>query len=62
VPRIWGLSALADQQIGGLIMKLLGAAVFLVAMGVVFFIWYNREGRDTRVQPFDGKALTGGHG
>ena len=44
VPRLWGLSALIDQQIGGLIMKLLGAAVFLVAMGVVFFTWYGREG------------------
>lgn len=62
VPRLWGLSALVDQQIGGLIMKLLGAAVFLVAMGVVFFIWYNREGADTRAQPYDGEALTSGRG
>ena len=62
VPRLWGLSALIDQQIGGLIMKLLGAAVFLVAMGVVFFIWYGREGADTRVQGHGGEALTGDRG
>ena len=46
VPRLWGLSALADQQIGGLIMKLLGAAVFLAVLGMVFFTWYNREETD----------------
>ncbi len=43
VPRIWGISAIADQQIGGLIMKLPGALTFLIALGVVFFTWYNRQ-------------------
>ena len=43
MPRIWGISPLLDQQIGGLIMKLFGAASFLIVLGVVFFIWYKRE-------------------
>ena len=43
VPRLWGISALTDQQIGGLIMKIPGALVFLVALAVVFFTWFNRE-------------------
>ena len=45
VPRLWGISALADQQIGGLIMKIPGALTFLGALTVVFFVWFNREER-----------------
>lgn len=42
-PRLWGLSARTDQQIAGLVMKLLGGAILWLAIGVVFFKWYNRE-------------------
>jgi len=45
VPTLWGLTTLMDQQIGGLIMKIVGALVFLCVMTVVFFIWYYREER-----------------
>ena len=45
VPRLWGISALADQQIGGLIMKVPGALTFLGALTVVFFAWFNHEER-----------------
>ena len=44
VPRIWGLTTLADQQIGGLIMKIPGALTFMVILVLVFFAWYKRDG------------------
>ncbi len=51
VPRLWGLSAVADQQIGGLIMKIPGALTFMVLLVVVFFAWYNRDGASDLDQP-----------
>ena len=42
-PRLWGVSPLVDQQIGGLLMKVGGGLGFLAALTVVFFIWFARE-------------------
>jgi putative membrane protein len=42
-PRIVSLSALEDQQLGGLLMWVGGGLYFLVATGVVFFAWASRE-------------------
>jgi putative membrane protein len=42
-PRLWGISALADQQIGGIVMKVTWLAVFLPAMCIVFLSWFHRE-------------------
>jgi len=42
-PRVWGLSAIDDQQIGGLIMWVPGGLVFWIAMTVVWFRWGMRE-------------------
>ncbi len=42
-PRLWGISAATDQQIGGLIMKIAGTLILLVAMTVIFFTWFNKE-------------------
>lgn len=42
-PRVWGLTPLQDQQIGGLIMWVPGGLVFWVAMTVVWFRWARRE-------------------
>jgi putative membrane protein len=42
-PRVWGLSPLDDQQIGGLIMWVPGGLVFWLAMTVVWFRWARRE-------------------
>jgi putative membrane protein len=42
-PRVWGLSVMADQQIGGLIMWIPGALVFFAVLTGVFFRWLNRE-------------------
>lgn len=43
VPRVWGLSVIQDQQLGGLIMKIPGGLAFLIIMGVVFFAWFSRD-------------------
>jgi putative membrane protein len=42
-PRIAGLSAMEDQQLGGLIMWVGTGLFFLIATGVVFFVWASRE-------------------
>jgi cytochrome c oxidase assembly factor CtaG len=43
VPQLWGLPALADQQAGGLVMMIPGKAIYLVALTIVFFTWFNQE-------------------
>jgi putative membrane protein len=45
-PRIWGTSALFDQQIAGLIMKLAGGAILWGVITAIFFRWHAREERD----------------
>jgi putative membrane protein len=45
-PRIWGISALTDQLIAGLIMKLVGGAILWTVIAVVFFRWHRQEERD----------------
>lgn len=42
-PRVWGISPLADQQIGAIIMKVGGGLLFLALAIAVFFRWYNKE-------------------
>ena len=42
-PEIWGISAQADQQIGGVIMKIPGFLIFILAAGVIFFRWSAKE-------------------
>ena len=43
VPRLWGISALTDMQIAGLIMKIVGGFYFWTIIGVIFFRWYIAE-------------------
>ena len=38
-PRIFGLSVLTDQQLGGLIMWIPGNFVYILVMSIVFFQW-----------------------
>ena len=45
-PRIFALSPLDDQQLGGLIMWVPGMLVFWIAITVIFFRWSRREERD----------------
>ncbi len=44
-PRVWDLDALADQQIGGLLMWVVGGLALWGAMTVVWFRWSAWEAR-----------------
>ncbi len=44
-PRLWGLTPLADQQLGGLAMWVVGTIYLWVAASVVWFRWAMREER-----------------
>jgi putative membrane protein len=45
-PRIWGISALQDQLIAGLIMKLGGGLYLWMFIAVIFFRWHDREDKE----------------
>jgi putative membrane protein len=45
-PRIWGMSALTDQLVAGLTMKLVGGLILWGFIATIFFRWYAREQRD----------------
>jgi putative membrane protein len=45
--RPWGPSAIADQNLGGIIMWVFGDLVFLTAMGCVVAAWVRHEDRRT---------------
>jgi putative membrane protein len=47
-PRVWDISPLADQQFGGIIMKVTWLAVFLPAICIVFLRWFYREETEGR--------------
>lgn len=42
-PRLWGVSALADQQVAGVIMGALGEAASFVAISLLFLRFLDRE-------------------
>src|SRR5213596_2470665 len=44
-PRVWGLTPAADQQLGGLLMWVVGTIYLWVAASVVWFRWAAREER-----------------
>ena len=46
-PRMWGISPMEDQLIGGLIMWIPGGLFFMGVMSVVFFKWQARDGADS---------------
>jgi putative membrane protein len=43
-PRTWGLTPLADQQLGGLLMWVPGNLWMFLAIGVLFFKWAKESG------------------
>jgi putative membrane protein len=47
-PRVFGLTPLDDQKLGGLIMWVPGGLFYWVAMTVVFFRWVSEERRADR--------------
>ena len=48
-PRLWALSALEDQKLGGLIMWVPGSFVLWGAMTIVFFRWAAARDREERL-------------
>jgi putative membrane protein len=48
LPRLWGISVVADQQYAGLIMKLGGGAWLWTLIIAVFFRWALAQERDDR--------------
>lgn len=42
-PRIFGIPALEDQQIAGVVMWIPGTGVYLLALTLVFFKWFGGE-------------------
>ena len=44
-PRVWGLTPLMDQQLGGLIMWVPGGLALWIAITVIWFSWNGREAR-----------------
>jgi len=44
-PRLWGISAISDQRVAGLIMKIVGGFILWGVITAVFFRWYNEEHR-----------------
>lgn len=47
-PRMWGITPMDDQLIGGLIMWIPGGLYFFTIISVVFFRWQQRDGVETR--------------
>lgn len=47
-PRLWGISALTDQVIAGLIMKIGGGLIIWGFIAGVFFTWWNEEQKFAR--------------
>ncbi|HEU4354523.1 MAG TPA: cytochrome c oxidase assembly protein [Actinomycetota bacterium] len=45
-PRIWGIAALEDQLIAGLLMKLGGGLILWGFIASIWFRWYARDSRD----------------
>jgi len=42
-PRIWGLSAAVDQQLGGLIMWIPGNIFYIVIVSILFIQWMQKQ-------------------
>jgi putative membrane protein len=59
-PRVWGLSPLSDQQLGGLIMWLPTNIPYLIALSATFFLWVGERDRAEReaAGEFDVEAET----
>lgn len=47
-PRVWGITPMNDQMMGGLIMWIPGGLFFYGIISVVFFRWQQRDGVESR--------------
>jgi putative membrane protein len=59
LPRLWGLSALDDQLIAGLVMKIGGGIVLWTAIAVIFFTWAAEEERSGAARTGASRAVSG---
>jgi len=51
VPRVFGLSAIDDQQLAGALMKVYAGTILWVVIAAMFFRWYAREQRPPEPMP-----------
>lgn len=49
-PRLWGMSAGADLQLGSIILYVPGLLLDLVVLSIVFFKWLARQERETALR------------
>jgi putative membrane protein len=42
-PRLWGLTPLDDQQLGGILMWVPGGIVYVTVISVLFFRWFGEN-------------------
>lgn len=47
-PRLWDISAIADQQMAGVLMKVGGGFLLWGMIAVLFFVWQAEEEQDNR--------------
>lgn len=45
-PRVWGISAATDQQLGGLIMWVPGNIIFIIIMSALFLRWMQNKEKE----------------
>jgi len=51
LPKLWGISALDDQLIAGLIMKIAAGLLLMTLIAVIFFRWVATEESAPRLRP-----------
>ena len=49
-PRVWGISAATDQQLGGLIMWVPGNIIFIIIMSALFLRWMQKKEKEQNAQ------------
>jgi putative membrane protein len=47
-PRVWGITPMTDQLVGGLVMWIPGGLFFYTIISIVFFRWQQRGGVESR--------------
>ena len=50
-PRIFGMSAVIDQQVGAIFMKIGGGGLFMTLLIVAFFRWFKAENSQEQADP-----------
>ena len=49
-PKLWGLTPVSDQVLGGLLMWVGGSTLYLGAITAIFFAWFYREERESAAE------------